>query len=196
MSDPWFLKYERAYLARPCQNDAEAYGVRVQHLVAPLWRAIGVHHLTPDENRGLHNIYVDVIKADGSRVGGIPVAYDWIGRHPDQEARPVPLDKPDDEPGCNIPIWPHQIISVWIAGATASETVTGFSTAHPDENKGNSRGHHSFLVVFLASEDTGLEPILPIWTQLELEGLSYELTNAANAIGNAQAVVNQKRGIS
>lgn len=196
MSEPWFIKYERAFLARPYQNDAEAYGVQVERPPAPVYRAIGIHHLTPDENRGLHHVYADVITAHGSRVAGIPIGWDWIGRDAHENAPPVPIDKPYDEPGANIPMGASQVVSVWVGIPGIGDVVTGLSTAHPDEAPGNTRGHHSFLVVFLVGENAAPAPSPDGWTQLELEGLMYELTNAANAISNAYAVVTAKRGVS
>jgi hypothetical protein len=197
MAEPWFVKYERAFLARQYQNDAQAYGVVVERVATPYYRAIGVHHLTPDENHGLHNVYLDVINSRGDRIRGIPVAYDWRGRRPDEDAPPVALDKPDDEPGANIPIGLNQFITVWVAGSGPSDKVTGLATVFPDEGDGNYMGHHSWLVVFLARDDGQPAPNEEGWTQLELAGLSYELTNAANAIGNAQALLaTHRRGVS
>jgi hypothetical protein len=196
MSEPWFIAYERAYLARPYQNDAEAYGVRVERAATPQSRAIGVHHLTADENRGLFHVYLDVIRSDGSRVAGIPVGWDWEGRQSDEHLGPVVIDKPDAEPGANIPLHKNQVVSVWVGSPGQGDAVTGLSTAHPDEGVGNTWGHHSFLVVFLVGENGAPAPTPDGWSQLELEGLTYELTNAANAISNAQTMVNIKRRLS
>jgi len=197
VAQPWFLAYDRAYLARPYQNDAEPYGVTVEKVDTPHYRAIGVHHLTPDENRGLHNVFVEVIDARGERVRGIPVAYTWRGRRDDQEAPPVAVDKSDDEPGANIPMGLNQFLTVWVTGPGPSDRVAGLATVFPDEGAGNYMGHHSFLVVFLAGENAGPAPGPGGWTQLELQGLMYELTNASNAIGNAQSMIDSKlRGVS
>jgi hypothetical protein len=197
MAEPWFTKYVRSYLARPGQNDAEAYGVSIGRIISPHYRVIGVHHLTPDENRGLHNVYLDAIDSHGVRIKGLPMAYDWRGRKESQTVHPVALDKPDDEPGANIPMGTNQFISVWVAGNEESDSVHGLSTGFPDEGNGNYWGHHSYLVVFLAAEAGSPAPNPDGWTQLELDGLSYELTIAEDAIANAQAmVVTHKRGVS
>ena len=49
-----------------------AYAVRLQPAQvtpgAPYWRLIGIHHLTPDENRARHSVYVDVVDEAGARL--------------------------------------------------------------------------------------------------------------------------------
>lgn len=197
MSEPWFISYVRSYLGRPGQNDAESYGVTVERLPKAHYRAIGVHHLTPDENRGGHHTHILLVNTRAERLRGVPVAYTWVGRHDDESAPPVVDDKPDNDPGANIPMGLRQIISLFVAGSGPSDVVEGLTTNHRDEAPGNTAGHHSFLVVYLAGENNGPAPAPGGWTQLELEGLSYELTNASNAIGNAQSMLDSKlRGVS
>ena len=68
------------------------------------WAVVGVHHLTPEENRSRHNIFVDVLDEQGRRLRDAQVAWNWEGN---DGAPPEPkrLDKPDDEPGCDIPLF-------------------------------------------------------------------------------------------
>jgi hypothetical protein len=126
-----------------------------------------------------------VVDDQGKAIRGIPVAWDWIGRHPDQAAVPVALDKPDPEPMGNIPMGQGQTVTVWVAGAGPSDRVSGLSTTHPDEASGNTLYHHSFLVVWRAG---GASPYTEP-TELDLSGLLYELGNARDAIENAQAMI-------
>jgi hypothetical protein len=126
-----------------------------------------------------------VVDDQGKPIRGIPVAWDWIGRHPDQQAVPVALDKPDPEPMGNIPMGQGQTVTVWVAGAGPSDRVSGLSTTHPDEASGNTLYHHSFLVVWRAG---GASPYTEP-TDLDLDGLLYELSNAEDAIGNAKAMI-------
>jgi hypothetical protein len=177
--------YVKSYLAREYQNDAEPYGVKVEKAQGSLYRAIGVHHLKPVENNGLHNVFLMVVDDQGKAIRGIPVAWDWIGRHPDQAAVPVALDKPSPEPMGNIPMGQGQTVTVWVAGAGPSDRVSGLSTTHPDEHEGNYLYHHSFLVVWRAG---GASPYTEP-TELDLDGLLYELSNAEDAIGNAKAMI-------
>jgi hypothetical protein len=74
---------------------------------------------------------------------------------------------------------------VWVAGAGPSDRVSGLSTTHPDEASGNTLYHHSFLVVWRAG---GASPYTEP-TDLDLDGLLYELSNAEDAIGNAKAMI-------
>jgi len=177
--------YVKSYLTREYQNDAEAYGVKVEKAQGALYRAIGVHHLKPVENNGLHNVFLMVVDDQGKAIRGIPVGWDWIGRHPDQHAVPVALDKPDTEPMGNIPMGQGQTVTVWVAGAGPSDRVSGLSTTHPDEAAGNTLYHHSFLVVWRAG---GASPYTEP-TALDLDGLLYELMNAAEAIENAREMI-------
>jgi hypothetical protein len=177
--------YVKSYLAREYQNDAEPYGVKVDKVQGALYRAIGVHHLTPVENAGLSHVYLMVVDDVGQPIRGIPVAWDWIGRHPDQQAVPVALDKPEPEPMGNIPMGKGQTVTVWVAGAGPSDRVSGLSTTHPDEASGNTLYHHSFLVVWRAGGASPYtEPVA-----LDLDGLLYELSNAQDAIENAKAMI-------
>lgn len=146
-------------------NDAETqFGVRIQPADVAAgetyWRVIGVHHLTPEENRFNHHIYIEALDEAGNRlVGPDPWAgWTWEGREPSQEARPQPLDKGANEPAGNIPLGKRQIATVWINGfasaaADKSDRVTNLHTGHPDEPRvqgelWNSLFHHSFYVVF------------------------------------------------
>ncbi|MGQ9503102.1 MAG: hypothetical protein ACUVSF_14005 [Anaerolineae bacterium] len=136
-------------MADPGQNDAAAYGVQIHHNAGAVMRCIGVHHLTATENKGNHHIYLDILDEDGQRLDGAVALYTWQGRAGDPLR--IICDKPADEPAANIPMWPGQIITLWVdTGAVvgASDQVSGLHTAHPDEEGGNTRFHHSFYVVF------------------------------------------------
>jgi hypothetical protein len=214
MADPWFTKYVKAYLRQQGQNDAAPYGVTIEPVPNARYRAIGTHHLTPAENRGNHHAYIIILDAQGKRIKGIPVGYTWIGRRDNQNAPPPADDKPDDEPGCNIPMGMYQIISLWVEGTGPSDVVAGITPAHADEAPGNTVGHHSFLVVFQEGEANAPSPPLAGGTQegahplaggteggsdppldvLLGEALAYELTNAAHAIANAQNIIAAVKG--
>lgn len=145
--------------------DAADYGVRIVEAdVAEnetCWRVIGVYHLKPEENRGNHHVYFEVLNEAEQRLTG-PHAWagwTWEGRQPHERADPTPLDKPAHETAGNIPInRAGQIVSVWIKGLSReadepSDRVENLRTDHPDERApdgslGNSIGHHSFYVIF------------------------------------------------
>jgi len=166
---------EDAAAGKPAVNDAaEKYGVAIEPAeVAPgekYWRVIGIHHLKPNENWGNHHVFLDALDADGNRVRN-PSAwagFTWEGRHPDEFAPPVAIDKPDTEPGSNIAIGRNQIISLWMRGrhpnaTDKSDRVVGIRTDHPDEplpdgTLHNTWGHHSFFVVFQETVKTESSP--------------------------------------
>lgn len=143
-------------------NQARDYGVSILPAagVTPgveYWRVVEVRHLTPTQNQGKHNVYVDAVDVAGKRVRdpNLRIYWDWAGRRAD-EARPglVPLDKPDNEPAGNVAIEKGQHVLLWIVGGNLpSEAVDNLHTDHGDElgpngERWNSAGHHSFYVKF------------------------------------------------
>ena len=148
-------------------NDAESYGVRV--VATPpatgvvQWKVVGVHHLTPDENRSRHNAFVDILDEQGQplRNPDLRAGWSWEGRRPDEDAPPQPLDKSLNEPAGNVPLFKGAQLEVWISDPNAaSDHVVRISTDHPDEPNPdgeifNSIGHHSYYVVFQRIRSAG-----------------------------------------
>lgn len=139
------------------KNDAKAYGVTVEANQSNVWRVALVHHLLPAENRGKHNVYIEVLDEDGQRVNGLEAEWTWKGRKAHEPANPVELDKGNNEPAGNLPIFTNQYVSVWINGES-SDKVHGMHTMHADEGDGNTFGHHSFYVVFQRDGSGGVAP--------------------------------------
>jgi len=128
------------------ENDALAYGVGVEPAKVEAgqsyWMAIKIHHLTPEENQGRSLLYIDILDEEGRRAYGAQARVSWPGG-----SQVVTVDKPLSEPGTNFPLWPGQLCSVEVLGLP-SDRVLGIHNDHPDEGPGNTRFHHSFLVVF------------------------------------------------
>lgn len=154
--------YNALFLDNPGQNDATKYGVKMHRFIdtaLPHFRCIGVHHLTPGENAGKHHVFLDVLNEQGQRMHQAQIEWTWQGRRLEEPAPPVTIDKPDTEPGTNIPINWAQTITLSILNQR-SDAVTNLHTRHSDESSpdaengtvpapgGNTRGHHSFYVVF------------------------------------------------
>ena len=135
----------------PPGNDAAAYGVGIEEAVVPqgtaYWRAVRVHHLDPEENEGRHHIFLDMLDEAGGRVPGGLVRVRSGGLE-----HVVVLNKLAGEPGANHPTWKGEVCSVSALGLPSetldSDRVVGIHTNHPDELSGNTRFHHSFLVIF------------------------------------------------
>lgn len=154
------LNHQYSTIATPI-NDASNYGVAIQPATvaasATYWKAVGIHHLTPDENRSRHNIFLDVLNESGERVREALIGWTWEGNQ--EPPPPKALDKPDNEPGADIPIF-DGLLRVWVQGSEPSDTVTGLHYRHADERNSageilNSHGHHSFYVVFQRMRNTG-----------------------------------------
>lgn len=139
-------------------NDAIAYGVTVATADVPVgatfWRAVRVHHLTPDENHGNHHIFLDALDESGHRVQGAQARVTWEGCE-----QVVTVDKPADEPGTNFPMWKWQVCAVTMLGLP-SDRVANLHTGHPDEppGMGNTLFHHSFQVDFQRSVKGSISP--------------------------------------
>ncbi len=129
-------------------NDAITYGVEIVVLNNLSWKVLGVHHLTPGENRGNHNVYIEMLCKQNEREGSWPIHWTQEGRRLNQNAPDVfagqkPLNELVDIPlnlGMEVSVWPH-----------AGEVVAGLSSNHLSSNHetpGNTIGHHSFFVCF------------------------------------------------
>lgn len=139
------------FLENPGYNDAVKYGVFIVRNDDAPWKVIGVHHLTPNENRGNHHIFIDALNESGKRVKSATIEWDWEGRGADEKKpNPLRLDKPVNEVP-NLQFYSAgQIISIWHPDG---ESVLDMRCDYPDEfgpngEVWNSIGHHSFFVVF------------------------------------------------
>ena len=136
----------------PVENNAAGYGVTIEEAdVAPgaeYWRVVRIYHLASHENKGRHHIFLDAVSPQGTRLRDSRAHITWAGGE-----QTVTLDKPDDEPGANFPMWKWQECSVRMLDLP-SDTVHGLRTDHPDEpapdgtQGGNTLFHHSFFVIF------------------------------------------------
>lgn len=139
-------------------NDAVAYGVSIAVADVPVgatyWRAVRVHHLTPDENHGNHHIFLDALDEAGRRVYGARARVTWEGGE-----QVVTVDKPLNEPGANFPMWKWQVCAVEMLGLP-SDRVVNLHTAHPDEppGTGNTLFHHSFHIDFRRTVKAAPQP--------------------------------------
>lgn len=149
-------------------NEATSYGVRIIPAVIPpgtfYWRAIRVRHLTGAENRGQHNVFINALNPDGSRKSGTWAGWTWEGKRDNERADPVNLDKPPTDFAMgNLAMHWGQIVSVWMIPPEISDRAENMHTMHPDEEQGNTRGHHSFEVAFQWTRAGGeIEPPPPI----------------------------------
>ena len=116
------------------------------------WIVKSVRHLSGEENHGNHHVYVDAQGANGNdlRGTGLNIIYGWNGMGGDEATPAVPIDKPEGEFGCNVPIFKDTEMFVEMHGAP-SERVSGLRTNFGDwdAGDGNSWGHQSFHVVFV-----------------------------------------------
>ncbi len=115
------------------------------------WIAERVRHLSGEENHGNHHVYVDAEGPDGTdlRSTGLNIYYGWDGMREDEATPLAPINKPEGEFGCNVPIFSDTDMYIGMHGAP-SDIVRGLRTDFGDDDgqDGNSWGHQSFHVVF------------------------------------------------
>ena len=108
-------------------------------------------HLSGEENHGNHHVYVDAEGPDGTdlRNTGLNIFYGWDGIRDDEATPIVPINKPEGEFGCNVPIFSDTDMYIGMHGAP-SDIVRGLRTDFGDDDgqDGNSWGHQSFHVIF------------------------------------------------
>lgn len=127
-------------------NDARNYGVIVRSAQAApgdiVFDVLRVHHLTPEENRGHHHIYVDVLDEEGRRLSDAQVRIVWA-----EGSRVFTLNADPTRPGVAFPMNKWDVYEVDVMGMPSARVV-GISAGHPAEGRGNPEFRHSFLIVF------------------------------------------------
>lgn len=149
-----FKFWTNHFLANPGYNDAQDYVVKLTNVPGSPYEAVGVHHLTPEENRGGHTVFVEILDKYGLRstdqaiefYKGVKVEFVRLKTNPNEIT--------------DLPLWYNDTLSIWHREGGG---VTGMHTRHPDERTedgdlGNSIGHHSFYVLF---KERGSAPRIP-----------------------------------
>jgi len=160
--------YNSKFISQPSgAQGVTQYGVQVASASAATgtttWKVIGVHHLSPDENRSRHHAFIEVLDENGQRIkdSNLRVGWSWAGRNSAEAAPPKLLDKADSEPAGDVPIQKGMELEVWIEGDGApSDRVHKLSTLHNDEPGPNGElwntiGHHSYYIVFQRVRNAG-----------------------------------------
>ena len=167
-----FQSLNRKYLTQPA-NDAANYAANYAASIAKApsgtaWRCIGIYHLTPSENNGRRNVFVEVLDEGGNRTRAPQIAWTWWLDAPTQYRQ---LDKPNSEPAADIPIDSGATITLRVYGlGIPSDSVGNLHTRWADEGSGNTWGHHSYYVVFQLQRGIVVTPpIEPPTTPLTLE---------------------------
>lgn len=177
----------------------EQYGITVERTTVGgvAWRLTGIEKLPAHENMGRHAVYVNAFNTDGTRAKNVYAQA--IQAFASSESPVVaPLDKPDspyEQGHGNIPMYREGTYTVFVReGLMASDKVHGLHTRHPDENEGNTWGHHSFRLTFKRSRaDTSPPPTEPppVTTEQRLSEVERQL---AALIANYAKLVQHLRG--
>lgn len=168
----------RDYLTKinPAQPNLDAPWVtvghrKVEHPTNPAyyWRCVLIHHLTPDENHGQHNVFVDCVDENGrleppDKIDQ-EIGWTWEGR--DESTEPAPfyqLDKKSPSPYGDMPLFINMNTTVWIEDTVDSDTVEGLRlSGYPplDGDGGNYPGHNSYYIVWMLAKYATTQPVTP-----------------------------------
>jgi len=133
-------------MALEVHHDAEKYGVTIEPAEVPLgqtyWRAVEVHHLSPQENRGNHHLLVNVVDEYGHPAAGAEVHVNWA-----EGSQALHVEEAGAETLASFPMVKGQVYSALVSGLPA-DRVTGLHVEHPDEGAGNMIYRHSFHIVW------------------------------------------------
>lgn len=149
LNTKWIAAAERGL---PPANEAADYGVTIHQAGAggsQKWTNLGAYHLLPEQNKGNHHIYCDVLNIDKTRRYGarleLRTEYNYVTH--------AVVDKPWSEAGTNFPLYDYGNASIRVIdpNGTPSDVVAGLHFRHNDEgqHKWNSWGHHSFYICFM-----------------------------------------------
>lgn len=131
--------------------DLTRYGIQIQYTAdAPNYHLVNITKLDGATNRGAHNIFVRVWDNKGIREMRPDLRIQAEGGAATELLR---LDKPSDimERGHgDVPMYASTTYNVSITDnrGSSSDKVIGLHTRHPDEERGNTWGHHSYLLEF------------------------------------------------
>jgi hypothetical protein len=166
----WITTFQNHYSEHgEAYNDSVSLGAQIKPATIndividntfKVWKAIGIHHLSPYENKGGHNVYVEVLCKQNEREGFKAIHWTWEGRQPHEPAPDVFAGQKPHNELVDIPLNLGMVVSVW---PHLGERVTGLSSNHPDEpipsgEKWNTIGHHSFFICFQEIEDGAAPP--------------------------------------
>jgi hypothetical protein len=170
-------------------NQAADYGINVIKAPAgPAWRCIGIFKLAPQENRGRHNVFVDVLDELGNRTRQPVINWTWYMDAPTQTVR---LDKPDNEPAADIPVEKSYTVTLRVNGdGLPSDSVGGIHTRHRDEGEGNTYGHFSYYIVFQRQRKNIITPpVDPVDPPPDVTALRAENLALRNLVARYRQVV-------
>jgi hypothetical protein len=121
-----------------------------------------VHRYQPAERMAPNTLFLDVIDQTGQRQRG---SYLWVKDVGGKHFR-VPIEKPDNEPGGNFPMWPghtYEVVGVRLSGNDQRiQPVTNLRSEYPDGTAGVS-----LLVVVQLGKPTAKPAATPATTQPE-----------------------------
>jgi hypothetical protein len=145
----YYMQHGTIYNDTPKEHPSGLPVIEINSPSGSQWRVLGIHKLTPEENNGNHNVFLEVYCKQNEREGMRAVYWDWQGRHGTEDAPgPVFMAQKGKDDLMDLPIHVPMKIRVWIQNG---DSVQWFHSEWPDEAPGNTWGHHSYFVCFQES---------------------------------------------
>ena len=125
------------------------------------FNCIGIHYLTPEENGGQHNVFLDVLDAEGVRIEGARIMIDdGLDQFPT-----VVCDKPPNEACTNFVMFSnidnYKVLQVNDHATDKVVMLNAFLYPGDVESPGNTLYHQSFYVVYQWGAPGEAGPVLP-----------------------------------
>lgn len=130
--------------------DLSKYGIHIERTIEqPCYRLTSITKMPGDINRGAHNVFVRVWNKQGYRYTPPDVRIKAMGVSTEYARLDKPASPMERGHG-DVPMYASTTYTISIVddAKTASDVVIGLHTRHPDEEAGNTWGHHSFVLEF------------------------------------------------
>ena len=172
--------------------DLSKYGIHVQYTAdAPNYHLTDITKLDGNSNRGKQNIFVRVWDEKGIREMRPDLRIKVEGGPSVEFAR---LDKPTDimERGHgDVPMYASTTYNISITDSRnpSSDKVIGLHTRHPDEEPGNTWGHHSYLLEFKYVPKSETTPPLNDMKERLFERMKQLMDEQADVLGELEKML-------
>lgn len=146
-------------------NDAPWVTTEPTQAAGLAWRCTKIHHLTPAETAGRHNVFIwCVIGGNVVRDGSLQIKWGWEGQRPGELSPDKICDKRAPDPSTDIPIERGQHIWCRVHDdkhGFASDIVRNLHAELPGPGGGSDWQHHSYDVYFELIQSNVVPPVTP-----------------------------------
>lgn len=138
----------------PIQPKDKNKGIQIKRAAGgdKVWRVVAAYHLTPEENRGKHLIYVEALDEHGNWVdtNNLSVGWGWENQQPHEKVNPKKFEKRPPEFRANVDLYRGQKTAIWMSDPSGvqSDVVANLHSDVENLPEHNTFGHNSYIVIF------------------------------------------------